>query len=494
MGYHVPEKPPAIASYTLKERTQLHVRKTSWLIAGCSLVLAAGLLVSAAPKAAANFFTDLDSNHDGFVSRAELQAATAQWLRGGNAEGVNEEQLSAALDRAFPASLLNSLLHKRGPQNETPKPSEVAAMEAALPDKAPAKPLRPRKVLVLCKAAGYVHESIPLAAKTVEELGKKTGAWSTTITYDPASINAKNLKQYDLIFLDSTTGAFLDDPGHPKITAARKKALLDFVYSGKGLAGIHAAADSYHKARQGSGGLGSALAPGVMNAADTDHNGKVSSAELSAYSNKLFDSLDQGKTGKISDADAQSHILFAMFRLGSHGKKYHAPAKGKSGPDPQYGTWPAFNKMIGAFFKWHWVDPQHIVYTIDDPNSPLTAMFPKGKQFSINDETYTFSIHSPLQNVHVLTSIDYSKMSAADKAKEDYPRSDHFYPLSWIHRVRKGRVFYMAHGHDPRVYANKIMLKHLLAGIQYALGDLKANDSPNERQLAAHAMSMASSR
>ncbi|MGH9581833.1 MAG: ThuA domain-containing protein, partial [Bryobacteraceae bacterium] len=96
-------------------------------------------------------------------------------------------------------------------------------------------------------------------------------------------------------------------------------------------------------------------------------------------------------------------------------------------------------------------------------------------------ETYTFSIHSfSRHNVHVLTSIDYSKMSEADKLKEDYPRPDHDYALSWIRREGKGRVFYMAHGHDPRVYANKIMLEHLLAGIQYALGDLKADDSPSQ--------------
>ena len=55
---------------------------------------------------------------------------------------------------------------------------------AALPDKAPAKPRQPRKVLVLAKAAGYVHSCIPLAAKTVEALGARTGAWTTAITYD----------------------------------------------------------------------------------------------------------------------------------------------------------------------------------------------------------------------------------------------------------------------------------------------------------------------
>ena len=118
---------------------------------------------------------------------------------------------------------------------------------AALPDKAPATPRQPRKVLVLGKAAGFVHSSIPLAARTVEELGKKTGAWSTTITYDPADINAQNLKQYDAIFLDSTTGAFLDDANDQAATDARRKALLEFVRGGKGLAGIHAATDSYHR-------------------------------------------------------------------------------------------------------------------------------------------------------------------------------------------------------------------------------------------------------
>jgi uncharacterized protein len=292
-----------------------------------------------------------------------------------------------------------------GPQNQTPKPADVEAMMAALPDKAPAKPKQPRKVLVLAKAAGYVHSSIPLAAKTVEALGEKTGAWTATTSYDPAVINADNLKQYDLVFLDNTTGAFLDDPDDPAATDARKKALLDFVRGGKGLAGIHAASDSYHT----SGGRG-------------------------------------------------------------------------AGPDAQpVGTWPDFNKMIGGFFKFHWVYPQLITVKIDDPKSPLTAMF-HGQEFEIHDETYTFAQDSfSRENVHVLTSIDYSKMSDADKAKEPAAtkRTDGDYGLSWIRREGRGRVFYEAHGHSETIYAIRPMLEHVLAGVQYALGDLKADDSPS---------------
>src|SRR5690606_31066702 len=55
-----------------------------------------------------------------------------------------------------------------------------------------------------------------------------------------------NLAQYDAVFLDSTTGSFLDD-ADAAASEARRKALLDFVRGGKGLGGVHAATDSYHK-------------------------------------------------------------------------------------------------------------------------------------------------------------------------------------------------------------------------------------------------------
>lgn len=141
--------------------------------------------------------------------------------------------------------------------------------------------------------------------------------------------------------------------------------------------------------------------------------------------------------------------------------------------------WPEFNTLIGGYFKFHWPDPQQIYVKIDDPNSPLTAMF-HGEEFEIHDETYTFEQESfSRKNAHVLTSIDYDKMSAEDKAKEARPRTDADYALSYIRREGKGRVFYEGHGHSDRVYAMTPMLEHIRAGIQYALGDLKADDSPS---------------
>jgi type 1 glutamine amidotransferase len=306
----------------------------------------------------------------------------------------------------------------RGPQPQVARVTDVMQMMAALPDSAPATPKKPRRVLVLAKAQGFVHSSIPLAAATVAALGQKTGAWDTVITYDPADITAENLEQYDGIFLDGTTGTFLDDPNDAAATAARRKALLEFVRGGKGLAAIHAATDSYH-------GNEAPAAPG------------------------------QGR-GAVT------------------------------GGEP---LWPEYNKMIGGYFKWHWFFPTQVAVKIDDPDSPINAPFTAvnrqtgvraARPFSIVDEVYTFNQDSwSRDNAHVLTSIDYSKMPSEVKAQEPAPqRTDHDYALSYIRREGNGRVFVEVLGHDESIYKMTPMLAHVLAGVQYALGDLEADDTP----------------
>ena len=292
------------------------------------------------------------------------------------------------------------------PQKQFANPSDIASMMAVLPEKPFATPQSVRRVLVLAKASGFVHSSIPLSAKMVEYLGDKTGAWMTTITYDSAAITPENLKQYDAIFLASTTGEFLDVANDKSTTDMRRKALMDFVKGGKGLAGIHAASDSYH----------------------------------------------------VNERPATPDAAAKMT-----------------------GTWPEFNELIGGFFKYHWNYPTLIPVKVDDKDSPLTSMFP-ARGYEVVDETYTFAQDSfSRKRVHVLTSVNYSRMSAEDKAKEPAgtKRTDGDYALSYIQRVGNGRVFYQSHGHDEKIYFSRPFLAHMLAGIQYALGDLKAEDSPS---------------
>ena len=291
---------------------------------------------------------------------------------------------------------------KDGVQIQKPQLDDYVAMLDSIPHKAPAVPRKPRKLLVLAHAAGFYHSSIPLAAETVKAIGEATGAYTATITYDAADINTANLAGYDGIFLDSTTLEFLGDPKDPA-TETRKSALMAFVRSGHGIAGIHAAGDTYH-------------------------------------------------TVPPRNSEEKPH-----------------------------GTWPEFNQMIGGFFKFHWLYPQPVWVKIDDPKSPLTTMF-HGQEFQVHDEIYTFLQESfSRKNVHVLTSVDYAKMSPEDKAKETAAtkRTDGDYALSWIRREGKGRMFYEALGHSEHIYAMTPVMMHVLAGIQYTLGDLQANDAPS---------------
>jgi type 1 glutamine amidotransferase len=316
-------------------------------------------------------------------------------------------------------------------------------MSAALPTTEGVPPRQPRKVLVLAHtgAGGFVHASIPLAAKTVEALGNRGRLWTTTVTYEAADINRENLKQYDAIFLDSTTACFLDDKD-PSVTAARRSAFLDFVRSGQGVAGIHAATDAYHTdclaaeaaARKGSPGLNLGamiLAARFLTAGDKDHNDVLSREEWTAIGDDWFQKLDPEKAGKIRQADFVAHFNSLL----------PAPEMRNFAETQPVLQWPEYNTLIGGYFKFHWADPQLIYVKIDDPNSPLTAMF-HGQEFEIHDETYTFAQDSfSRRNVHVLTSIDYDKMSPEDQAKEAHPRTDRDYALSYIRREGRGRVF-----------------------------------------------------
>jgi len=429
-------------------------------------------------------FTAIDANKDGAATREELKARFDSWYSAWDTSKTNTltpEQIFMGLSTAFPATT-----GAAPPQNQAPRPDDVKAMMAALPDAAPVKPKQPRKVLVLARAAGFVHSSIPLAGRTIEEIGKKTGAWSTTITYDAADINDENLKQYDAIFLASTTGAFLDDPD-AAATAARRKALLAFVRGGKGLAGIHAATDSYHQssAQAGGAGFNFQVIPIAMQmiAADKNSDSKISRDEFGALADSWYDKLDPDKSGRIAQADFPQRyaaLPTPPMPAGTGGAgNGQAPAT-NLGPDTEVGTWPEFNKMIGGFFKFHWNDGQTITVKLDEPKHPLNAPF-KGEGYVIVDETYTFgrAVYSR-ENLRVLTSIDYAKMSAEDKAKEQNPRPDGDYALSWIRREGKGRVFYEAHGHNEKVYAIKPLLEHITAGMQYVLGDLQAEDRPSK--------------
>jgi hypothetical protein len=179
-----------------------------------------------------------------------------------------------------------------------------------------------------------------MAAKAMEELGTKSGVWTIAASYESSVITTENLKQYEGGGLDSTTGFFLDDDA--SVMTSRDKALLDFVRSGKGLAGIHAAVAAHHKASDGPE-IGGMVAAGMLAAADKDEDKTLDAAELQGLADNWFDAADSGHSGKVSVQDFKAG--FAKFvQCADHSYQARRQGGRLPRPDHQYCTWPDFNK------------------------------------------------------------------------------------------------------------------------------------------------------
>jgi type 1 glutamine amidotransferase len=149
---------------------------------------------------------------------------------------------------------------------------------------------------------------------------------------------------------------------------------------------------------------------------------------------------------------------------------------------PKYDQFPEFGVMLGGYedggHPWSQADTTYV--KVDDPKSPLTAMF--NGPFEMNDEAFQFREPSLRDRLHVLLSIDASKMDTSPKRRILKQRqTDMDFPVSWIKGYGKGRVFYTTMGHNPAAFTRPDVLQHILAGIQFASGDLKADVTPSDK-------------
>jgi type 1 glutamine amidotransferase len=144
--------------------------------------------------------------------------------------------------------------------------------------------------------------------------------------------------------------------------------------------------------------------------------------------------------------------------------------------------WPEFGEILGARGAFHRDADEKVVVKLDDPSSPVNAAF-GGKSFEFRDEIFRFMAPYSRQKVHVLVSIDVDRTDMNQGTpRGNCFREDNDYAISWIRQYGKGRVFYCSLGHNPYVFWDPMILKHFLAGIQFALGDLVADSTPSAVQ------------
>lgn len=90
-------------------------------------------------------------------------------------------------------------------------------IENAIPKKASAVPKQSRKLLIFNLdiwngAVRKGHTSIPYGNLALEMMGRKTKAYETVVSDDIAMFRPQNLRQFDAMCFNNTTGVLFQDP------------------------------------------------------------------------------------------------------------------------------------------------------------------------------------------------------------------------------------------------------------------------------------------
>ncbi len=132
-----------------------------------------------------------------------------------------------------------------------------------------------------------------------------------------------------------------------------------------------------------------------------------------------------------------------------------------------------FGEAIGGAFDFH-PKQQEVVATPVDPGHPLVRAF-GGKPFVHVDEPYLFKGAYTKKDFRPLMVMDTSRLDCGNKTKE--VQADVRY-IAWIRRHGKGRVFYCSPSHNAQSFEDPRLMRFMLDGFQYALGDLRCDDAP----------------
>ena len=147
-----------------------------------------------------------------------------------------------------------------------------------------------------------------------------------------------------------------------------------------------------------------------------------------------------------------------------------------------------FGELMGAQEGPHQYNGEPGTLKIDDPASPLTKHF-GGKGFSMMDEFYHFPPTGPYtrEKLHVLLSVDADKTDLqALAAHSSGQRLRHGVDQD---AKARGGCSTACSGTGPEFYMMPDLVKLMLGGIQFVLGDLDADATPSAKSWRSCAFS-----
>ncbi|MEO8270863.1 MAG: ThuA domain-containing protein [Aureliella sp.] len=188
---------------------------------------------------------------------------------------------------------------------------------------------------------------------------------------------------------------------------------------------------------------------------------------------KQYDCIILNNTTNMEFPEASQLNAFIDFVVGGKG------LVGIHAASDNFGRHPQARAIIGGEFGGHpWTADGTWAFKVNEPSHVLNKAF-DGKGFWHKDEIYQYNptTYVGTDVLRVLVSLDMNQAKVSERI-DDGPRE---VPVSWVRKAGDGRVFYTNFGHNESTYENPTIMKHLLDGIQYAMGDLQVDDVPTQK-------------
>lgn len=189
-------------------------------------------------------------------------------------------------------------------------------------------------------------------------------------------------------------------------------------------------------------------------AVDTTKNAEnINEENLAQYAAVIFLSTTSDVLNNYQEADFERYIQSGGGFVGIH-----------AAADTEY-EWSWYGRMVGGYFSDHPgindphpnVQPGKITKTAE--KHPSTDFLPES--WERTDEWYSYKNVNP-ETKKLLMLDEASYQGGADMGE---------HPIAWYHDFDGGRAFYTGGGHTKESFEEADFLKHLLAGIQYSIGE-----------------------
>ncbi|NSL88866.1 PKD domain-containing protein [Chitinophaga sp. Mgbs1] len=237
------------------------------------------------------------------------------------------------------------------------------------------------------------------------------------------------LKLFAVLALAGIAGCQKTRPGQPKVLVFTKTAAFRHASIAAGINAVQ------HLGREN----------GFL--VDTTENAeRFNEDSLQQYAAVIFLNTTGDVLNNDQEADFERYIQAGGGYVGIH-----------AATDTEY-DWGWYNHLAGAYFLSHPPGTHKATVKVVSKSFPATAGLPD--QFEHTDEWYNFKQRDTTTTV--LMKVDEQSYQGGTMG------NDH--PVSWYHDYDGGRAFYTALGHTEECYSDSLFLKHILGGIQYAIG------------------------